>query len=88
MIEDWEEEDLVAGVHRLAMHTPALLTAVALTDAVGERRSQNHPGTHTEYPNWQVPLADANGVPVLLDDMFDHPRLNRLLEAVRTARQS
>ncbi|WP_084076969.1 4-alpha-glucanotransferase [Demequina sp. NBRC 110057] len=88
MIEDWEEEDLVAGVHRLAMHTPALLTAVALTDAVGERRSQNHPGTHTEYPNWQVPLADANGVAVLLDDMFDHPRLNRLLEAVRAARQS
>ncbi|WP_234986680.1 4-alpha-glucanotransferase [Demequina sp. NBRC 110055] len=88
MIEDWNEEDLVAGVHRLAMHTPALLTAVALTDAVGERRSQNHPGTHTEYPNWQVPLADANGVPVLVDEIFEHPRVRRLLEAVRTARQA
>ncbi|WP_062076623.1 4-alpha-glucanotransferase, partial [Demequina globuliformis] len=82
MIEDWEEEDLVAGVHRLALNSPALLTSVALTDAVGETRSQNHPGTHTEYPNWRVALADSNGVPVLLDDLFDHPRLKRLLKAV------
>lgn len=87
IIEDWNEDDLVAGVHRLAMNSPALLTAVSLTDAVGERRSQNHPGTHTEYPNWQVPLADANGQGVLLDELFDHPRLQRLLKAVRTARQ-
>ena len=87
MIEDWNEDDLVAGVHRLAMNSPALLTAVSLTDAVGERRSQNHPGTHTEYPNWQIPLADSNGQGVLLDDLFDHPRLQRLLQAVRDARQ-
>lgn len=86
LIEDWNEDDLVAGVHRLAMNSPALLTAVSLTDAVGERRSQNHPGTHTEYPNWQVPLADSNGQGVLLDDLFDHPRLQRLLKVVREAR--
>ncbi len=86
IIEDWEEDDLVAGVHRLAMNAPSVLTAVSLADAVGERRSQNHPGTHTEYPNWQVPLADANGQSVLIDELFDHPRLQRLLEAVRTAR--
>ncbi|MFW2513772.1 4-alpha-glucanotransferase [Demequina sp. SO4-13] len=86
LIEDWNEDDLVAAVHKLAMHSPALLTAVSLADAVGERRSQNHPGTHTEYPNWQVPLADSNGESVLLDDLFDHPRLQRLLEAVRGAR--
>ncbi|WP_062069222.1 4-alpha-glucanotransferase [Demequina sediminicola] len=86
MIEDWEEEDLVAGVHRLALASPALLTSVAVTDAVGERRAQNYPGTHTEYPNWRVPLADGNGVPVLLDDLFEHPRLRRLLAAVREAR--
>lgn len=86
MIEDWEEEDLVAAVHRLALASPALLTSVALTDAVGERRSQNHPGTHTEYPNWRVPLADGNGEPVLLDDIFDHPRVKRLIKAIRSAR--
>ncbi|WP_234988216.1 4-alpha-glucanotransferase [Demequina sp. NBRC 110056] len=86
MIEDWEEDDLVAGVHRLAMHSPALLTAVSLTDAVGDRRSQNHPGTHNEYPNWRVPLTDKSGAVILLDDIFDSPRLHRLLEAVRSAR--
>lgn len=86
MIEDWNEEDLVAGVHKLALASPALLTSVTLTDAVGERRSQNHPGTNTEYPNWRVPLADSNGVPVMVDDLFDHPRLQRLIEAVRSMR--
>ncbi|WP_084039513.1 4-alpha-glucanotransferase [Demequina sp. NBRC 110053] len=86
LIEDWEEDDLVAGVHRLAMNSPALLTAVSLTDAVGDRRSQNHPGTHNEYPNWRIPLTDKAGAVVLLDDVFDNERLHRLLEAVRTAR--
>ncbi|GIG53416.1 4-alpha-glucanotransferase [Demequina activiva] len=87
MPEDWEEDDLVAGVHRMAMHSPALLTAVSLTDAVGDRRSQNHPGTSTEYPNWRIPLTDKAGAVVLLDDIFDNERLQRLLEAVRTARR-
>jgi 4-alpha-glucanotransferase len=84
--EDYVDEDIVAAVHTLMMKTPALLTAIALTDAVGERKAQNQPGTHLEYPNWRVPLCDGNGVPVLLDDLFDHPRLVRLLAAVRAAR--
>ena len=29
---------------------------------------------------------DADGVPVLLDDMFDHPRVQRLIVALRAAR--
>lgn len=85
--EDHHDEDIVAAIHAMVMNTPALLTAVALTDAVGERRTQNQPGTHTEYPNWCIPLCDGNGVPVLLDDLFDHPRLERLMEVVRSARQ-
>ena len=51
---------------------------VALTDAVGERRTMNQPGTDKEYPNWQVPLADELGHPVLLvlvDDISTGPRL-------------
>jgi len=83
---EWEEDDLIAGVHRLAMHSPALLTAVSLTDATGDRRSQNHPGTSTEYPNWRIPLTDKAGAVILLDDIFDNERVQRLLEAVRTAR--
>ncbi len=80
--EDHIDEDIVLGMHALLMETPALLAAVALTDAVGERKTQNQPGTYMEYPNWRVPLCDGNGVPVLLDDLFEHPRMQRLLAAM------
>ena len=34
------------------------------------------PGTINEYPNWRVPLADAEGRPMQLEDVFraDLPR--------------
>lgn len=86
VIEDFNDEDLIAGLNVLAMNTPSLLTGVAVTDLVGERRTQNQPGTHREYPNWQIPLCDSNGVPVMLDDLFERPRVQRLLNAVRQAR--
>lgn len=86
MIPDYNDEDVIAGIHRLVLSSPALLTGVALTDAVGDMRAQNVPGTYLEYPNWRIPLTDRNGVPVLLDDLFDHPRLQRLVAAIRTAR--
>lgn len=86
MIPDYEDEDVIAAAHRLVLSAPSLLTGVALTDAVGEMRAQNVPGTFQEYPNWQIPLTDRNGVPVLLDDLFDHPRMQRLVAAIRGAR--
>lgn len=86
ILDDYNEEDLVAGLHRWVLESPALLTGIAVTDAVGERRAQNMPGTDTEYPNWCVPITDGNGVPVLLDDLFDHPRVRRLFRAVKHAR--
>ena len=42
---------------------------MSLADAVGDRRPQNLPGTSDEYPNWQIPLCDAAGRPVLLEDL-------------------
>ena len=86
LIEDYLEEDIIAAAHRMILETPAVLVGVALTDAVGERRTQNQPGTFAEYPNWQMPLCDGNGVPVLLDDLFDHPRVQRLIAAIRAVR--
>ena len=86
IIEDYEDEDLIAGVHRMVMASRALLTGVAITDAVGEMRAQNVPGTFQEYPNWEIPLTDRNGVPVLLDGLFEHPRMRRLVAAIRAAR--
>jgi len=51
--------------------TPAALIGVSLTDAVGDRRPQNIPGTTSEYPNWRVPLCDSEGRAVLLEDLVE-----------------
>ncbi|MBE1530286.1 4-alpha-glucanotransferase [Actinomadura algeriensis] len=63
------DDAVVAALHAFLVRTPARLVGVSLADAVGERRTQNQPGTVDEYPNWRVPLADAAGRPVLLDDL-------------------
>ncbi len=49
--------------------TPAVLLGVSLADAVGDRRTQNIPGTSKQYPNWQIPLCDDQGKPVLLEEL-------------------
>ena len=51
----------VEALHRYLARTPARLLGVSLADAVGDRRAQNQPGTDQEYPNWRVPLTDADG---------------------------
>lgn len=79
---DADEEDVVIALHRYLGAAPSYLLGVALTDAVGERRAQNQPGTYKEYPNWRVPLADIDGAPVLLDDLGAHGRFLRLADAV------
>lgn len=83
---DTYDEQIVAALHVFLARTPARLTGIALADAVGERRTQNQPGTTDEYPNWRVPLADANGDPVLLEDLPAHPR-NRTTVAMRSPQE-
>lgn len=56
---------------------------MALTDAIGDRRAQNQPGTTDEYPNWRVPLTGPDGRPVMLEDVFTSRRAATLAEAVR-----
>jgi 4-alpha-glucanotransferase len=80
--DDPSERELVEALHRVIRRTPAVLLGVSLADAVGERRSQNQPGTNTEYPNWKVPLGDASGNVVLLEDLFDSARLRSLAAAM------
>jgi len=63
--------------------TPALLLGVSLADAVGEVRTQNIPGTSTQYPNWRIPLCDDQGRAVLLEDLADSTLLQQVCEAVR-----
>jgi 4-alpha-glucanotransferase len=78
-----DEQAIVVALHRALGATPSRLLGVALTDAVGDRRAINQPGTDTEYPNWQIPLADGSGTPVLLEDLFDSPWAATLATAVR-----
>jgi 4-alpha-glucanotransferase len=64
----------VEALHRYLTLTPARLLCVALTDAMGDRRTQNQPGTTDEYPNWRVPLSGPDERPLLLEDVLTSAR--------------
>ncbi len=82
MPADGSDEDLIVALTALVAGSPSVLVGVALTDAVGDRRAQNQPGTDKEYPNWQVPLTDSAGRAVLIEDLPGSPLLRRLVDAV------
>ena len=82
---DIGDDELILSLHRYLARTPSRLLALALTDAVGERRTQNQPGTTDEYPNWRVPLAGPDGRPMLLEDVFTDTRAAALAEVMRVA---
>ena len=73
----------VIALHRLLAASPSRLVGVALPDLVGDIRAQNQPGTDQEYPNWRVPLTDASGQPVLLEDLPGAPLLGALVQVMR-----
>lgn len=66
-------EETVLAMHRFLAQTPSLLRGVALADLIGDRRIINQPGTSNEYPNWRLPLAGPDGVPMLLEDVVTSP---------------
>jgi 4-alpha-glucanotransferase len=79
---DRDPETVIVALHRYLGRTPSRLLGAALTDAVGDRRTQNQPGTTDEYPNWRVPLAGPDGQALLLEDVFTDPRAAALAEAL------
>ncbi|MCZ2523245.1 4-alpha-glucanotransferase [Streptomyces sp. HB2AG] len=78
-----DEEEVVRAVHRFLLRTPARMVGVWLPDAVGDRRPQNLPGTWDQYPNWRLPVADAQGRPVTLEQLAASPRLQALADELR-----
>jgi 4-alpha-glucanotransferase len=76
------EEDTVLALHRYLALTPARLIGAALVDLVGDRRTQNQPGTLEEYPNWRVPLSGPDGEPIALEAVFTSERAARLAAAL------
>ena len=71
-------EEIVLAMHRFLVATPARMLCAALTDAVGDHRTQNQPGTTDEYPNWRVPLSGPDGEPMSLEDVFHSQHALRL----------
>jgi 4-alpha-glucanotransferase len=78
-----DPEQITLALYRYLGRTPSRLLGVALTDAVGDRRTQNQPGTTDEYPNWRVPLTGPDGRHLMLEDVFTDHRAAALAEAVR-----
>jgi 4-alpha-glucanotransferase len=74
-------DEFTAALYGYLALTPALMIGVNLAEAAGEIRSQNMPGTSTEYPNWKLPLCGPAGEPVLLEELpFSH-RVRQVAQA-------
>ncbi len=81
--DDDDVEETVLALHRYLTWTPSKLLALSLADMVGDRRTQNQPGTTDEYPNWRVPLTGPDGKPALLEDVMVSRRAARLADTMR-----
>lgn len=79
-------EDLVVALHEFVAASPSVLFAVSLADLVGDRRGVNVPGTDREYPNWSLPLSDADGRVVGLEELTASELAVRVFEAIGRAR--
>lgn len=51
----------------------------------GRSGSRTSPARATTYPNWRVPLADAEGRPVMLGSLPQLDRVNSLVDVVNAA---
>lgn len=80
--DDETPEAIGQALYRYVARTPSALVAVSLTDATGERRAQNQPGTDREYPNWSIPLGDGEGATVTIDDLEARESYAALLQQV------
>ncbi len=71
--------DAVLAMHALLAASTSQLVLAAFGDAVGDLRQPNLPGTVDEYPNWRLPVADATGRALTLEELLDHPGVRRLV---------
>jgi 4-alpha-glucanotransferase len=78
-------DEFTVALYGFLAKTPAKLIAVNMAEAVGEVRSQNMPGTSTEYPNWLLSLCGPAGEPVLLEELASDARVRRVARAAAGA---
>lgn len=79
-------EALVLACHQDLNRAPSRLLGVSLVDMVGQRVVQNQPGTSWEYPNWCVPLADAAGRRVPIEQLPEQPSYQHLVSVFAAQR--
>ncbi len=77
-----EPIEVMLALHRLLVVSAATLVVASPSDAVGDVRQPNLPGTLDEYPNWRLPLIDGRGDPVSLEELRVHPAARRLVEVL------
>ena len=77
--------EVMVALHRYLKLTNSKVLVASLADAVGEKRAQNQPGTMDEYPNWRVPLADADGRNIPLEDVYQADLPRRIAEVMNQA---
>ena len=82
LLEGNSPEDLIVALHAYVAQSPSLLFAVSVADLVGDRRPVNMPGTSDEYPNWSVPIADADGRTLRLEDVTTAELPQRIFAAI------
>jgi 4-alpha-glucanotransferase len=70
--------EVVLALHRALVASPCRIVLACFGDAVGDLRQPNLPGTVDEYPNWRLPVADAQGRPLGLEELLAHPGVRRL----------
>ncbi len=75
-------EDQVDALHRFLTWAPSKMIGVSVNDLSGDVRTINQPGTHEEYPNWRLPLADGEGKAVSLEQLMRSRRAKRLIRCV------
>ena len=87
-LEDAPEDvlTLTKSLVRFVASTPSLLTCTALTDLTGDKRAQNQPGTtHDDYPNWCIPLTNAEGKAVLVDTLTEQQYFQAIAPLLKKA---
>ncbi|WP_371030368.1 4-alpha-glucanotransferase [Pseudoclavibacter sp. JSM 162008] len=79
--EEPSNEDIVVALHEYLAGSAAQLFGVGVSDLAGDRRGVNQPGTADEYPNWRVPMTDAEGRLVSLEALLGSPLAARIAAA-------
>ncbi|CAJ60503.1 MULTISPECIES: 4-alpha-glucanotransferase [Frankia] len=80
--------ELAFALHRLLVRSPCRIVLAAPGDALGDLHQPNLPGTVDAYPNWRLPVRDADGEEVTVERLRTDPavaRLGALLAEVRGA---